>query len=67
MPKVKMKTNRGAAKRFGLTATGKVKRRRGGKSHLNVKIDSKRRRRLSSNDYIEGNAAKKIKTYLPYG
>ena len=30
----KMKTNRGAAKRFKITGTGKVMRTKGGKSHL---------------------------------
>ena len=66
MPKIKMKSNKGAAKRFKLTATGKVKRSRGGKSHLNIKKDAKRRRRLVSADYLEGAAAKRIRTYLPY-
>lgn len=66
MPKNKMKTNRSAAKRFSITGTGKIKRNRGGKSHINVKKSSKRMRRLLSNDYLEGSAARKIKTYLPY-
>ena len=30
----KMKTHRGAAKRFKVTATGKIKRKQAGKSHL---------------------------------
>ena len=38
----KMKTNRSAAKRFTTTGTGKVKRFRGGKSHTNIKKNSKR-------------------------
>ena len=66
MPKIKMKSNKGAAKRFKLTGSGKIKRARGGKSHLNVKKDAKRRRRLVSGDYLEGAAAKRIRTYLPY-
>jgi large subunit ribosomal protein L35 len=63
--KIKMKTNRSAAKRFGVTGTGKVKRNNGGKSHLNVKKSSKRKRRLRKKVYIEGAAANRIKTYLP--
>ena len=65
MAKNKLKTNRSAAKRFGVTGTGKVKRNNGGKSHLNVKKSSKRLRRLRKKVYIEGAAAKKIKSYIP--
>ncbi len=66
MPKIKMKTNRSAAKRFKVTASGKVKRARGGGSHLNEKKGRKRQRRLNSPEFIDGNAAKRIKTYVPY-
>lgn len=60
----KMKTNRSAAKRFSVTGTGKVKRFRGGKGHINVKKTSKQMRRLLSPDFIEGKAATRIKTYI---
>lgn len=66
MPKLKVKTNRSAAKRFRVTASGKVKRNRGGGSHLNIKKNRKRVRRLKSPDFLEGDAAKRIKTYVPY-
>ena len=66
MPKNKMKTNRSAAKRFGVTGTGKVKHNNGGKSHLNVKKSSKRKRRLNKKVYLEGAAANRIKSYIPY-
>lgn len=65
MAKNKLKTNRSAAKRFGVTGTGKVKRNNGGKSHLNVKKNSKRMRRLRKKVYIEGAAATRIKSYIP--
>ena len=42
----KMKTNRSAAKRFKLTATGKVRRYKAFKSHILTKKTSKRKRRL---------------------
>ncbi|HET7631573.1 MAG TPA: 50S ribosomal protein L35 [Gemmatimonadaceae bacterium] len=42
----KMKTHRGAAKRFSITGTGKVKRFRANKSHILTKKSSKRKRRL---------------------
>ena len=42
----KLKTHKGAKKRFKLTGTGKVKRRRAYKSHILTKKDPKRKRRL---------------------
>ena len=42
----KMKTHKGATKRFKLTGTGKVKRMKAFKSHILTKKTSKRKRRL---------------------
>ncbi len=42
----KMKTHKGAKKRFKITGTGKVKRMKAYKSHILTKKDSKRKRRL---------------------
>ena len=42
----KMKSHKGARKRFKLTGTGKVKRRRAFKSHILTKKSPKRKRRL---------------------
>ena len=42
----KMKTHKGAAKRFSLTGTGKVKRNKAFKSHILTKKTSKRTRNL---------------------
>jgi large subunit ribosomal protein L35 len=42
----KMKTHKGAAKRFSLTGTGKVKRNKAFKSHILTKKTSKRKRNL---------------------
>ena len=66
MPKIKMKTNRSAAKRFQHTPSGKIKRNKGGGSHLNVKKDSTRKRRLEKKVYLEGKSATRIKRYVPY-
>ncbi len=62
--KNKIKSNRSAAKRFSLMGSGKVKMARGGKSHLNVKKNSKRMRRLGSALYFEGAPAKRIASYI---
>ncbi len=43
----KMKTHRGAAKRFKVTGTGKVMRRKAFKNHILEKKSAKRKRRLS--------------------
>lgn len=42
----KMKTHRGAAKRFKVTGSGKIRRRKAYRSHLNGKKAPKRIRRL---------------------
>ncbi len=42
----KLKTNRGAAKRFRVTASGKIKRSKGFKNHILTKKNRKRKRRL---------------------
>jgi large subunit ribosomal protein L35 len=42
----KMKSHRGARKRFSITGSGKVKRSKAGKSHILTKKSSKRKRNL---------------------
>ena len=42
----KMKTNRGARKRFKATASGKIKRRKAFKSHILTKKTRKRKNKL---------------------
>jgi large subunit ribosomal protein L35 len=42
----KMKSNRGAMKRFKTTGSGKVKRFKAGKSHILTKKNRKRKRSL---------------------
>lgn len=42
----KIKTHRGAAKRFKRTGTGKIKRRRAFRNHISTKKPGKRMRRL---------------------
>lgn len=43
----KMKTHKGAAKRFKTTGTGKLRRRKANKNHILEKKSSRRKRRLS--------------------
>jgi large subunit ribosomal protein L35 len=49
----KMKTHRGAAKRFKVTKTGKIKRAKAFKSHILTKKTSKRKRHLRKPDYFK--------------
>jgi large subunit ribosomal protein L35 len=49
----KMKSHRGARKRFKLTGSGKVKRFKAFKSHILTKKTSKRKRRLRRDTTIQ--------------
>jgi large subunit ribosomal protein L35 len=48
----KMKSHRGARKRFSITGSGKVKRGKAHKSHILTKKTSKRKRRLRQSGLI---------------
>ena len=48
----KMKTHKGARKRFSVTGKGKIRRLRAYKSHILTKKDSKRKRRLRRAAYV---------------
>jgi large subunit ribosomal protein L35 len=60
----KMKTHSGARKRFRLTATGKVMRRRANRGHLLEHKSSRRTRRLALDVPLSAPDAKKIKKLL---
>jgi ribosomal protein L35 len=56
----KMKTHRGAAKRFKRTGTGKIKRRHGFTSHILEKKSPKRKRNLRKGAIMAKGDAKRI-------
>ena len=62
----KMKTNRGAAKRFKKTASGGFKRGHAFHSHILTKKDQKRKRGLRGTDMISDADKKVVKRLLPY-
>jgi large subunit ribosomal protein L35 len=62
----KMKTHRGAAKRFKKTKTGKVKRRRAYASHILEKKSPKRKRRLRQATLLDKSDMKRVAKLLPY-
>jgi large subunit ribosomal protein L35 len=62
----KMKTNRGAAKRFKLTGSGKIKRNKAYTSHILTKKSTKRKRGLRQSGLVDSANAKAIRKILPY-
>jgi large subunit ribosomal protein L35 len=60
----KMKTHKGAKKRFRVTATGKVKRRQAGKKHLLSHKTGKRKRHLRGTITEAGKLAKKYRAIM---
>ena len=62
----KLKTRRGAAKRFKATGTGKVKRRHGYLRHILTNKTSKQKRRLRKPGLVHTTNEKAIKRLLPY-
>jgi len=62
----KMKTNRGAAKRFKLTGSGKLKRNKAYSSHILTKKSTKRKRGLRQAGTVDASNVKGIKRILPY-
>lgn len=62
----KMKTHRGAAKRFKVTGSGKVKKNRAYKGHILEKKSAKRKRQLRHSQVVSDSDVKRIKRMLPY-
>lgn len=64
MPKIK--TNRGAAKRFKKTGTGKIKRAHAFTSHILTPKTSKRKRNLRQSNTVSVADQKNISALIPY-
>lgn len=60
----KMKTDKGAAKRFRVTGTGKIMREKAFRSHLLEKKSSRRTRRLDGSTEIHQTDRRQIKRML---
>jgi large subunit ribosomal protein L35 len=63
----KLKTHKGAAKRFRLSATGKIKRGHSHARHILTKKTTKRKRNLDIDDLVSKADEKAVKRMLPYG
>ena len=62
----KMKTHRAGAKRYKVTANGKILRRQAGKKHLLTHKSAGRRRRLTGMVEVSATNIDKIRLELPY-
>ena len=63
MPKIK--THKGAAKRFKYTGRGKIRRCKAYNSHLFLSKSGKRKRRLKKHSLVDAADAKRIRRLLP--
>jgi large subunit ribosomal protein L35 len=63
---MKLKTHKGAAKRFKITATGKVKRHHSFARHILTKKGPGRKRRLANSTIASAADTPKIRRMLPY-
>lgn len=64
MPKIK--TNRGAAKRFNRTASGGFKRSSSHMSHILTKKSTKRKRHLRAQSMVDSADTAQVRRMLPY-
>jgi large subunit ribosomal protein L35 len=63
----KLKTHKGAAKRFRLTATGKIKRGHSHARHILTKKTNKRKRLLDIDGLVSDSDHERVMSMLPYG
>jgi large subunit ribosomal protein L35 len=67
MAKMKLKTNRSAAKRLKVSGSGKIMRRKGWKRHLLTVKSAARKRSLSGAFEVDKDNTANIKRLIPYG
>lgn len=62
----KLKTRRAAAKRFGVTGSGKIKRRRQNLRHILTKKNAKRKMRLGKPALVDSTNVRAVRRMCPY-
>ncbi|MGK0297660.1 MAG: large subunit ribosomal protein L35 [Gammaproteobacteria bacterium] len=62
----KLKSNRGAAKRFTVSASGKIKHRQSHRSHILTKKSTKRKRHLRPMMAVHATDQKAVSRMIPY-
>ncbi|MDA8851069.1 50S ribosomal protein L35 [Candidatus Marinimicrobia bacterium] len=60
----KMKTRRGAAKRFKLTASGKLKRNKANHRHMLVRRSNKAKRNMRQSDFVAAGDRRNVRRML---
>ena len=60
----KMKTRRGAAKRFKLTASGRIKRNKANHRHMLIRRSKKVKRNMRHNGLVDSSNLKNVKRML---
>ena len=63
----KLKSHRGAAKRFKSTASGRFKRQKAYKAHILTKKPTKRKRQLDTPTLVSAADHRQVRRMLPYG
>lgn len=63
----KLKTNRGAAKRFKRTGSGKYRRQQSHLNHILTKKSTKRKRHLREPALVDKADVRLVRRMLPYG
>ncbi len=64
MPKIK--THKGAQRRFHITGTGKIMRAKGGKSHLRLRKSKRAKRLYDEMIPVDSTNRARLKRLLPY-
>ncbi|MCX8026652.1 MAG: 50S ribosomal protein L35 [Thermodesulfovibrionales bacterium] len=62
----KLKTHRGAAKRFKVTGSGKISRNKAYRRHILTSKNRKRKRGLKAPAFVDETHMKNLKRLLPY-
>jgi large subunit ribosomal protein L35 len=62
----KLKTKSGAKKRFKITGSGKIKRKKAYKNHILTKKETKQKRRLTSKAVVKKVDENNIRLMFPY-
>jgi large subunit ribosomal protein L35 len=65
--KLKLKTHKGAAKRFKITGSGKATRHHAYARHILTSKSAKRKRRLGESTVVDSADQKLVQRMLPYG
>ncbi|MEE8558925.1 MAG: 50S ribosomal protein L35 [Myxococcota bacterium] len=62
----KLKTRRSVAKRFKVSASGKIRRRRAFRNHILTKKSAKRKRQLRKDTNVDPVDSPRIRQQIPY-